>query len=391
MLSDPCTIKDVENQSKEKAIIGCLLGTAIGDALGLSYEGLSKQRLIKLYPALNQYHFIFGKGMVSDDTEHTCLLAQSLIASLGDVEIFKKSFAWKLRFWLLGLPAGVGFATLRAILKLGLGFSPDKSGVFSAGNGPTMRSAIIGVCYGHDVEKLCQLVKAATHITHTDPKAEFCALAVALAAYLSSLNKLVSPQEYLEKLQEWQMAKLRSRQVYGEQRIAKLRSRQVYGEWQTAEELIALIKKTIESVWKGESTAVFAETLGLKNGVSGYVYHTVPVVIHVWLRNQDDYQSAILDIIRCGGDTDTTAAIVGGIIGARVGKQGIPKQWLDNLWEFPRHIKWMEKLGMRLNQVCCFGFKQKALPISIIGVLLRNFIFMIIVLWHGFRRLLPPY
>jgi ADP-ribosyl-[dinitrogen reductase] hydrolase len=370
-------IKDVEKQSKEKAIIGCLLGTAIGDALGLSYEGLSKQRLIKLYPALNQYHFIFGKGMVSDDTEHTCLLAQSLIASLGDVEIFKKSFAWKLRFWLLGLPAGVGFATLRAILKLWLGFSPEKSGVFSAGNGPTMRSAIIGVCYGHDVENLYQLVKAATQITHTDPKAEFGALAVALAAYLSSLNKLVSPQEYLEKLQEWQMAKLRSRQVYR--------------EWQNAEELIALIKKTIESVWKGESTAVFAETLGLKNGVSGYVYHTVPVVIHAWLRNQDDYQSAILDIIRCGGDTDTTAAIVGGIVGARVGKQGIPKQWLDNLWEFPRHIKWMENLGRRLNQVCCFGFKQKALPISIIGVLLRNLIFMIIVLWHGFLRLLPPY
>lgn len=356
----------MKNQDKEPAIIGCLLGTAIGDAMGLSYEGLSPQRLIKLYPALNQYHFIFGKGMVSDDTEHTCIVAQSLIVSQGKLETFKTSLAWKLRFWLLGLPAGVGFATLRAILKLWLGFSPDKSGVFSAGNGPAMRSSIIGVCYGHDAKKLKQIVKAATHITHTDPKAEFGSLAVALAAYLSSLNQPVHPQQYLEKLTDLLTA-------------------------EPADELITLIQKTTESVLSGQSTAAFAESLGLKKGISGYVYHTVPIVIHTWLTNQDDYKTAILEIIGCGGDADTTAAIVGGIIGAKVGKQGIPQQWLDNLWEFPRHIKWMEKLGQRLNQVCCQNIKQSTLAISLIAVLLRNCIFMIIVLLHGFRRLLPPY
>ncbi len=346
-------------QNKEKAIIGCLLGTAVGDAMGLSYEGLSRQRLFKLYPALNQYHFIFGKGMVSDDTEHTCLVAQSLIASQGDVEIFKRRFAWKLRFWLLGLPAGIGFATLRAILKLWLGFSPDNSGVFSAGNGPAMRCPIIGVA--HDVEQLRQFVKAATHITHTDPKATFGALAVALAAHLSSLQKTVTPQAYLDNLND----------------LLKNES---------ADPLISLIKKTIDSVLSGQSTVAFAETLGLKKGVSGYIYHTVPIVIHVWLRNQNDYQNAILEIIGCGGDTDTTAAIVGGIIGAGVGKQGIPQQWLDNLWEFPRHRKWMEKLGQRLASC-----QQSPLPISFTAIFLRNLIFIIIVLWHGFRRLLPPY
>jgi ADP-ribosylglycohydrolase len=356
----------MKNQFKEKAIIGCLLGTAIGDAMGLSYEGLSRQRLVKLYPALNQYHFFFGKGMVSDDTEHAGLVAQSLIASQGDVEQFQNRFAWKLRFWLLGLPAGVGFATLRAILKLWLGFSPDNSGVFSAGNAPAMRSPIIGVCYGHDVKKLRQLVQASTHITHTDPKAEWGALVVALAAYHSSLNQPISPKYFLEQLEMLLKA-------------------------ESAEELFALMNKTVGSVSAGQSTAAFAETLGLQNGVSGYIYHTVPVVIHAWLTNQDDYQTAIIDIIRCGGDTDTTAAIVGGIIGARVGKQGIPKPWLENLWEFPRNIKWMEKLGQRLNTVFFEHQKQKTLPVSIIAILLRNFIFMIIVLWHGFRRLLPPY
>ena len=353
-------------KDKEKTITGCLLGTAVGDAIGLSYEGLSPQRLIKLYPTLNQYHFILGKGMVSDDTEHTCLVAQSLIMSQGEVETFTSHFAWKLKFWLLGLPAGIGFGTLRAILKLWLGFSPAKSGVFSAGNGAAMRSPILGVCYGHDEQKLIAIVKAATLITHTDPKATFGAIAVALAAYLSSLNQPITPQQYLAKLKDLLKA-------------------------EPAAELISLIEKAVASVLAGQATTTFAQSLGLEKGISGYVYHTVPVVIHVWLKNPDDYQTAIGEILSCGGDTDTTAAIVGGIIGARVGEQGIPKLWLDNLWEFPRNIKWMKKLGQRLNQTLIQKRKQSSLPVSIISVLLRNAIFMLIVLGHGFRRLLPPY
>ncbi len=344
--------------NQEDAFIGCLLGTAIGDALGLSYEGLSPQRLIKLYPDINKYHFIFGKGMVSDDTEHTCLVAQSLLASSGDVKTFKTHFAWNLRFWLLGLPAGVGFATLRALLKLCLGFSPDHSGVFSAGNGPAMRSAIIGVYYGHDLAQLKDFVTAETIMTHTDPKAKFGALAVALAA---SIKHHISPQDYFVQL-----------------------STLLTDE--PAEEFLLLIKKAVDNV---EHTSFsFAKSLGFHKGVSGYMYHTIPMVIHVWLRNQEDYQTAILDIIRCGGDTDTTAAIVGGIIGARVGKQGIPKPWLDNLLEFPRSIKWMEKLGHDLSGD---NIKPTPLGFSVITLVLRNFIFLIIVLLHGFRRILPPY
>ena len=351
--------------SKENAIIGCLFGTAIGDAMGLSYEGLSPQRLNKLYPTIDQYHFILGKGMVSDDTEHTCLVAQAIIISQGEVEAFKTHLAWKLRFWLFGLPAGIGFATLRAILKLCVGFSANSSGVFSAGNGPAMRSPILGVCYGHDQEKLIAMVKATTRITHTDPKAEFGALTVALAAYFSCLNQPISPQEYFIALKSLLPTE--------------------------AAELIILMEKTINSVIVGQSTTTFAQTLGLTKGISGYVYHTVPIVIHVWLRNPANYHAAIQEIISCGGDTDTTAAIVGGIIGARVGEQGIPKAWLTNLWEFPRNLQWLKKLGQRLNQVLTKNRCQPSLPVSIVWILLRNCIFMLIVLGHGLRRLLPPY
>ena len=58
---------------------------------------------------------------------------------------------------------------------------------------------------------------------------------------------------------------------------------------------------------------------------------------------------AVKNVIRCGGDADTTAAIVGGIIGAAVGKDGIPAAWLDRLFEWPRSVTWMEQLGHRLE------------------------------------------
>ena len=46
-----------------RASIGCVLGTAVGDAIGLPYEGLSKTRLAKMYPDLGEHHFVFGTSI----------------------------------------------------------------------------------------------------------------------------------------------------------------------------------------------------------------------------------------------------------------------------------------------------------------------------------------
>ena len=119
---------------------------------------------------------------VSDDTEHTFFVAQALLAHPNDPVAFQRCLAWKLRFWLLGVPAGIGLATLRAILKLWLGFRPTRGGVFSAGNGPAMRSGIIGAYFFDDPIRRKEFVSAATRLTHTDPKAEVAALAVAESA-----------------------------------------------------------------------------------------------------------------------------------------------------------------------------------------------------------------
>jgi ADP-ribosyl-[dinitrogen reductase] hydrolase len=350
--------------AQRQAIIGCLLGTAVGDAMGLAYEGLSKRRQQRLFPEFSKPNFLFGRIMASDDTEHACMAAQALIVSAGEPKRFARSLAWRLRLWLLGLPAGIGLATLRSIVKLWIGFSPDHSGVFSAGNGPAMRSAIIGVCCGRRTEALRALVHASTCVTHSDPKAEHGALAVALAASFAAEGDH-DHNRYCREVQE----------LLGTD----------------GQELIELVRKAAESADRGVTTDEFAATIGLSHGVSGYVNHTVPIALHAWFRHPTDYRTAVLGTIRCGGDTDTVAAIAGAIIGAGVGRGGIPEEWLNALFEWPRTVSWIDNLGRRLAEVRADGVPRKAVGVPFYAIPLRNALFAGVVLIHGLRRLLPPY
>ena len=157
------------------------------------------------------------------------------------------------------------------------------------------------------------------------------------------------------------------------------------------DEFFGLMQKTVDSVQRGESTETYAAGLGLEQGVGGYMYHTLPVVLHAWLRYPKDYKAALLAVIRCGGDSDTTGAILGSIVGASVGKDGIPKEWLDDLIEWPQSVAWMERLGAQLAESLHAGEKRKPPSTAFVLQFCRNLLFTAVVLTHGFRRLLPPY
>jgi len=146
-----------------EAIVGCILGTAVGDAMGLPYEGLSPKRALRLLGPPDRFRFLCGRGMISDDTEHTCMVAQSLIEARGDVDVFAVQFANRLRWWILALPAGVGKATARSGVKLWLGAKPKTAGVFSAGNGPAMQAAILGVAID-DTSRMIEFVRASSRL-----------------------------------------------------------------------------------------------------------------------------------------------------------------------------------------------------------------------------------
>jgi len=234
--------------------------------------------------------------------------------------------------------------------------------VFSAGNGPAMRAAVIGAAVD-DLTLLRELTRASSRITHTDPKAEFGAFAVALAAQMARKKGTVSGHDFLDQLNSSLAPE--------------------------ADELVSLVWDAVDST--GQPTIAFAESLGLSNGVSGYTYHSVPIAIHAWLRNQGDFRSAVSGAIACGGDTDSTGAMVGGIVGASVGKEGVPLDWLNRLFEWPRSVDWMERLGTQLDGSVWSGTVDHPIALPIPGVLLRNVLFLLLVGCHGFRRLLPPY
>ena len=133
-------------------------------------------------------------------------------------------------------------------------------------------------------------------------------------------------------------------------------------------------------------------SIGSQRGISGYIYHTVPCVLQVWFRYPDDYSTAVQEIISAGGDTDTTAAILGAIIGAKVGKEGIPAAWLGNIIEWPRSIRWMERLAAALAETAAGqGAATRSPGYFLPGIVIRNAGFLLIVLFHGLRRLGPPY
>ncbi len=363
---------------RTSALTGCLLGTAVGDALGLPYEGLSPLRARRLLEEPTRYRFLLGRGMISDDTEHACmtlaayweanadveLFRRSLASSGalteaqrhggGEVEVFRRSLARRLRWWLAAIPAGVGMATLRAVLRLWIGFSPQRSGVWSAGNVAAMRAGVLGVAMD-DLETLREFVLAQAVMTHRDPQAFYGALAIGVAAHLAARREQIVAEEFLE-----------------------LFTKLVGAE---GAEMIALVARSAESSARGESVEEFAKALGLARGVSGFVNHTVPVVIQAWLRYPGDFEKAVQGVIRCGGDADTTGALVGGIVGAAVGQEEIPRLWIDGLIEWPRSAPWMRKLAENSKPTELFWPAQLG----------RNVVFLAVVLIHGFRRLLPPY
>lgn len=344
------------------SLASCLLGTAVGDALGLPYEGLSARRAARVLGPPDRFRLLFGRGMVSDDTEHACITSEALVVSAGDPDVFARELARRLRWWLLALPPGVGFATLRGILKTAIGIPPGRSGVYSAGNGPAMRAPLLGAAVD-DTPRLRELVRRSTVITHTDPRAEWGALAVALAARHARLHDTPDGDAFLAEVQRELPA--------------------------AAGELLQRIGLAVEHVRAGGSVPEFAARLGLERGVSGFVDHTVPVALCAWLRHPDDVTRVAVECVRCGGDTDSVAAIACGIAGA--GRNAQPSELLARLAEWPRTTRWMAALGAQTERVMASRQPERPAGVPFVAALGRNLFLLAVVLAHALRRGLPPY
>lgn len=327
-------------------ILGILLGTAVGDALGLPYEGLPPARVARRLARHGglRHSLVGGRGMLSDDTEHACLTAYALWASGGQPLVFGRQLARRLRWWLLALPPAVGLATARGIVRLWLGWSPARSGVRSAGNGPLMRAPVVGVVARDDAH-LVELVAVSTRMTHGDPRAEQAAIAIARLA-----RATMNPADVVGAIED--------------------------------PELRARTGRALTAAHAGADLEGLAAELGFGRGASGFVNDTLPAVVFCGQRWSHEPAAAIEAAIRLGGDTDTIAALVGALAGASAGPAAFPAAWLAGIHDWPLTLASIHRLAHALAHG---EAPPRPRPLA---ALPRNLLLFLIVLGHALGRAL---
>ncbi|MFD6389238.1 ADP-ribosylglycohydrolase family protein [Nocardia sp. NPDC060259] len=171
----------------------------------------------------------------------------------------------------------------------------------SWGNGAAMRVAPLGAYFAGEFDRAAAEAASAAEVTHRHPEAIVGAMIVAVAASWAAISrgKDCAPQELLDAVEPYLID---GRTASGVRRAKKL---------------------------LGRSVAEASYELG--NGAQVSAQDTVPFTLWAAASFLDDYPAAITACVEAGGDADTTAAIVGGIVAARTGigtPGGVPEEWL---------------------------------------------------------------
>ena len=200
-------------------------------------------------------------------------------------------------------------------------------------------------------------------MTHSDPIAMQGAAAVVVAAWWASRDAFAAPSEFFQQLRD---------------RLA--------GE--DATELLTAMTAVESSLQRNESTPDFCCRFCGTRGATGYTLHTVPVAIHAWLNHRGQTGEAILAAIRCGGDTDSVAAIVGALAGC---ESEISPELMGGIADWPIGVPLIRRLSAQLSETIEEGIPQRPVQPFFLWQLVRNLVFLVIVLGWGLRRLLPPH
>jgi ADP-ribosylglycohydrolase len=301
-------------------VAGSLLGLALGDALGFVVEAAAAEIAfayardeLSTPGGRTRTHPDFPFGQYSDDTQ----LARALLLGLRDAGGWEPSaFAGRVvELFASGRAVGAGPGSRGAAERLSAGVSWQEAGTPPpyAGNGGAMRVAPLGVLLAHDLSALADAAAVQCRVTHGDPRCAGGAVAIAGAAALTSRPGALD-------------------------RAAVVR--QLSGLVAPVDEDMAGVVRAVET-WLELPPAEARERLreaGLDpgqgaqwRGISTHVAPSVAWSLYAALRTPDDYWTAVRTAIEAGGDTDSMAAMAGGIVGARVGLAGLPVALLRTL------------------------------------------------------------
>ena len=295
-------LKNAMKDFVKDRFIGSILGLAIGDALGMPFEGWYPAQIRASWKDRNfqpaPYRGL-DRGQYTDDTLMAICHIRSLIDS-GRVEpedIARKFIQW----YDSGNLRGIGSSTAYALRRQKQGYTWDKSGAqgeYAAGNGGAMRIAPVGLFYHNQLPSLKEAVRLAVTPTHNNPEAIAGAAAV---AYLVA------------------------RAVRGDLDLdTALRDTiDFVGDSKVSDNLLKAEEMLKGGLELGQALAVL--------GTSGYVVETVASAAYCFLSSPKDFESTVVSAVLGGIDADTTAAVAGSISGAYNGVRAIPQAWLKGV------------------------------------------------------------
>jgi ADP-ribosylglycohydrolase len=305
---------------RETALTGCILGQALGDALGFVVEarplGVAREyveRYLLTGRAGELAHPEFPFGQYTDDTQ----LARELVASYADAGGWSpQAYAGRLAaLFAEGRDVSAGPGTRTAAMRLLEGTHWSRSGTPApyAGNGSAMRAAPLGLLFGEDIRSMVEATVEQSMMTHLDPRCSAGALAVAGAVSLAAKREPVRPEEFL--------GALAALAAPADESVAEaLRGLQAWAHLGPAEAAQRLHAERLDPAYAGEW-----------RGVSAFVTPSVVWSLYAFLHTPDDYWATLCTAIGVGGDTDTMAAIAGAISGARLGPGVLPDRLVERL------------------------------------------------------------
>jgi ADP-ribosylglycohydrolase len=290
------------------AIKSALFGVAVGNALGVPVEFRSRQEISRnpVTDMTGYGTYDLPPGTWSDDSSLTFCLAEALTQGF-DVNTIGLNFVkWhREAFWTAqGEVFDVGTTTRKAIDRLARGMQADKAGSddeASNGNGSLMRILPI-LFYLNDkpLTERFELTRQVSSITHGHIRS-----VIACFYYLEFARQIMEGKEKFEIYRDLQKV------VSGHLSALLI---------DPAEVLIfdRLLKFDIHRLSEGEIQS------------SGYVIDTLEAA--VWcLLTTDSYPGAVLRAVNLGQDTDTTAAVTGGLAGFLYGYDSIPESWIRQI------------------------------------------------------------
>lgn len=292
---------------KKSSILSGLMGVCVGDALGVPVEFSSRQERLKNPITTMSGYGTYRQppGTWSDDSSLTFCLADSLCQGYNLKAIANSFCRW--RYQQEWTPHGevfdIGGTTNQAIKNILNGVNPVEAGETderSNGNGSLMR--ILPMVYLSSTVSFYQLmqwVHECSCLTHAHVRSQ-----IACGIYISIAVKI------LEGLD------LKSAYLLGIEAVKPI----YYNP------SLAVEASRFERVLTGKIDQLSMDQIES----SGYVIHTLEAAL--WcLLTTSSYAEAVLKAVNLGEDTDTTAAVTGGLAGLYYGVENIPSEWIEQI------------------------------------------------------------